>query len=602
MTDFNKKRKTQKEQSESKATHALQRRLYKGRGKSYLAYQPPDIDIKADGTRTIVSKTGGYAYWQFEKDLERAAKSHYHRSQLKRDPDAIIDYLDPLWSHQKGYWRGLVIDEETQYLPYIAIDLDRHFADIKAKQFLIDCITTDQIARKYCEQYGLFLSYEVNPDNGSAKWFMWSKNKHLSANYAAKIAEDLHKTIEKATGKNIEVFGYNCKALKLPLHPQKHTIIDTGHVANVARKYKGKSEHNYNQWHIFETHSVIEFNRFLNRCTNADKFAFFAAIKEGCSNLPDVDLSKVTVIDDTDVVTGPLVSRSAPANAGLGDKPPKHFKNASQRFMSVNYADLKDIPNSRERQHKALLRACQSAKRVLTATEAVDLIHEHQLYTGSKNNPVRANRIKGILRYISKTFDPALCKGSGKTFKIDVSKFRKFAKETIPAPIKKVTRRGRVEESGEIISYKKSHIITSDDFAGYLAINEFCRKSAQYKDGGCPEARAEQVHNIMHEAGQLSKKWDVKRWRYMRDIANDKNIVICDYVADTDKAYCYQEGKYYLQTPTWERISKTGLPVDIVAEAVTASIKKQRHNTVGVCETPKISLCPDDIRGKPPDL
>ena len=72
-------------------------------------------------------------------------------------------------------------------------------------------------------------------------------------------------------------------------------------------------------------------------------------------------------------------------------------------------ADLADEADSFERQRKLLLKMARLLKRVPTVDEALKFIQDNGLFTGTWANPARRGRVRGILKFIAKTFDPKKC-------------------------------------------------------------------------------------------------------------------------------------------------------------------------------------------------
>ena len=209
-------------------------------------------------------------------------------------------------------------------------------------------------------------------------------------------------------------------------------------------------------------------------------------------------------------------------------------------------ADLREEPNSLIRQHLALMIACRRARRILDLDDALDFIKNNDLYSGSwfDNESGRRSRVDGILRFIAKTFDPGLC-GSGTCFLIDVKKYLEWAKKEFPAGVASVIKKAWLTEFGEVREYTRYTHCTQEDISCWLVINEFCRETCEYGDGGVPEERATAIWQLLYEDGQVSRPWDVKRWRLIRDRLAERRIVNCDYVAEKGKAYCYSEGTWY---------------------------------------------------------
>jgi|GEM_PF-1854365 len=552
--------------TEAKATKLLERFLYYGCGSKYLGWKFAEYEIEPDG-REITIDSGGCRVWQFEREepptwWKRLPEGARHR----------LDYLQPLHFHLKSCFRGLVTDDTTTHVPFLAIDPDRH-TGTPTEDFIAFVEVVADIFE--AETSDFRTSAEVNPNNGSAKLFAWAKNRRpIEIEAAREIAERIHNRVLTETGKSVEVFPFNMPNLRLPLHPEKITLIGSGKLGRAIR-LKGREREKY------ETHSVLEFVCWLLNGDNYDLTTLLDVVRESCANLPDEPVSVESVHSEfepesskAEDVTNPRRSRSARPAAGSGQRP-EHGVTASP----VSIQKLQNESNSWIRQRDALLIACRKAKKVLSVEEALDFIHEHRLYTGdwSENGQRRRCRVEDILTIIAQTFDPKLC-SAGKTFEIDVAKYRNFVAQWFPERIRRVSRKGYLRDTGEIRRYRRYVIATREDIACWMAINEFCRNSSEYGDGGVPEERAEEIWIALHRTGQITHKWCVKRWRLIRDTLHQRQIVVCDYQSETGKAYCYEPGQFHPGIkPRRKESSGSG-----TSRTITETRKTTVPNTEGV--------------------
>ena len=397
------------------------------------------------------------------------------------------------------------------------------------------------------------------------------------------------------------------KNVRLPLHPEKHTIVDSGLLGKVVRR-KGRAKQK------FETYSAAQFAEWVVGGSSFDREVFFNKVVEGCKNLPDepvvedvekqsVETTSVVkttkVVSEESVVSVPQPSRSAQRSAGSGRRP-DHLWIASHSCLEK----LRDEPNSLIRQHRGLLIACQKAKRVLEVEEALDFIYQQKLFTGDweDNEGRRADRVRGSLDYIAKTFDPAKC-SSGDAFHIDVNKYEKWAEREFGAPVRRVKQGGGVRQSGEIYKYKRYVGFTPEEAGIALAIAEFCLETSQYGDGGVPEERMKTIWTLLHLDGQIDRPWCVKRWRLIRDLFVQRGVLKCDFESRHQKAYCYEKGRFYPgRKVTWRKWSKTGLPGCHRDPQQRRKNKEQTIlNSEGVVETRFVTLSGQGIafRGPP---
>lgn len=551
--------------TEAKATKLLERYLYNGCGKSYLGWKFAEYEIEADDTEVLIG-SGGCRVWQFEND----EPPQWWKRQRNQDKH-FLDYVEPLWLHLKKCFRGLVVDNQTTHVPLIAVDPDRH-TGLPTEEF----ITWVQIVADIfeAETPDFRISAEVNSANGSTKFFAWPVNgEPIQLEQAKEIACRIHDRIEQESGKKVEVFPHNMPNLRLPLHPEKSTIIDSGLLGTAIRR-KGREKQK------FETHSVVEFINWLASGENYDRQCLLRVVQESCANLPDepvpANAPKEFAPENSESASqckSPRRTRSARPPADSGRSP-----EYQELATPLSIRKLQEESNSWNRQRDALLIACRKAKRVLENEEALDFIHQHKLYTGEwgQNEERRRRRVEDILKIIGKTFDPKKC-STGSRFEFDVTKYRLFTQQHLPDRIKHIERKGLVRETGEIHHYSRYVIATNEDIACWMAINEFCRTTSLQDDGGVPEDRAEKIWEAIHRAGKVKHKWCVKRWRLIRDHLHERKIVICDYESDRNKAYCYQPGQFHPGVKAKRR--RNGIPGSY--RDITQKQRTKRPNTEG---------------------
>ena len=588
-------------------TKALERFLYAGSGSSYLGWAFPEHEVQDDGSWKLI-KNGGCRVWKFDKEVPPAwwkvnASSQKH----------VIEYIKPLWWHLKGCFRGIVVDDRTTHVPFLAVDLDRHTGTPTAEflRFVEDVAVLFETACPDCR-----ISAELNPKNGSTKLFAWRNDcTPFEIQAARERSAVIHARIVEATGRNVEVFVKSAKNLRLPLHPEKHTIIDSGHLGRATR-VRGTERQK------FETHSVVEFVQWLVSGKNYDRDALMLTVADSCKNLPDEPVAcepRNTVVPknqqtfdlhvgnfevESSIESSPASCGQSPRSAGRSERSGRGLAFGERSASSIE--ELRGEANSFERQQNALLIACRKARRVLTLKEALDFIREHELFTGSweENEGRRACRISAILKHIAKTFDPTKC-GSGNAFEIDVNKYMNWSRKQFASPVRRKVEHGRVKETGEVTTYGRYTAFTAEEAAWWLAINEYCRKTSLHGDGGVPEERVAEIWKLLKTDGQISRPWNVRRWRLIRDVLVSLGAITCDYKSEDQKAYCYGEGRWYPgRTVVWGWTSKTGMKGSYRDTDSQKKEKKRRRkglNSEGVYDTLRMLLAPIDFipRGPP---
>jgi hypothetical protein len=598
----------------------LERRLYAGRGDSYIA-------------------------WYHAED--RAA--NYKFSKAPRPPKVPLGtdplkLVAPLRQQQARHHHGLSVDGRTTHVPLIAPDMDRHSASICPVQHLEECkVITTMLVTDYQD---FFVQGEVNPRNGSAKAFMWPRDgQPIYLKKARDIAGELNDRIKQLIGRRIEVFPDNLKNLWLPCREDKKTIIDTGCLPrNSERYYMGEKELTKDGWATreelwelarkterpkwymnelktydkkryrvyFESYDYRAWAEFLQRGQNLDTDLFFAEIERSCLSLPyqeevelvnDLPLKSLSSHGDEEA----NIPQSAPPTCGMRStaEPPNRLsfgptasevtfavvvpkkQTNSKKLRLPSLDEMRQEPNSYTRQLQFCLLICQKAKEVVEVDKALDLIREHDMFTDDwfDNELRREHRVESILKYIANTFDPDKL-GSGTTLDIDFDRWMKWArgKFTNQRRVSVSFTNAYVSEDFAITlssDYKRYCRFSRDDIGGGYAIISYCMKTSLLEDGGVPEARAEAIWNIFHDAGILKSKWNVAKFRNIRDMLHELDIIKCDYVKRPSKAYCYRAGKFNPEQSTWKNNVKrlrTGT-------ASSYQYKRRELNTVGVYYT-----------------
>jgi hypothetical protein len=536
------------------------------------------------------------------------------------------------------------VDKVTTHVPFITLDPDRHNASDCPDQFLTLCKAVVEFAQ---QQTDFFLQGEVNPRNGSAKIFMWHKElEAIPIKKARDLAEEFKEKIRDLTGDEIEVFpAKGHTKIKLPCREDKTTIIDTGYLPrNSERYYTGEKAltkygwaTNEELWALanqtpnpkrfmnevkgygakkhrvhYESYDYRAWAEFLQRGQNLDTDLFFAEIERSCLNLPfkeeiehvnDLPLKSLSSHGDEEA----NIPHSASLRCGMRPTakpsnrlsleptakedrfavvvPKKQAKPKKLRLPSLD--EMREEPNSYTRQLQFCLLICQKAKEVVEVDEALELIREHEMFTGDwcDNELGRERRVSSILNRIARTFDPDML-GSGTTMEIDFDRWMNWArgKFTNQRRVSVSYNKANVSEDFEITlssDYKRYCRFSPDEIGFVYAIISFCMKTSLLGDGGVPQVRAEPIWNIFHKAGILKSKWNVVKFKNIRDMLHDLDIIKCDYVKRPGKAYCYKAGKFNPEQPTW----KNNVKRLRTAGASSYIYKRREPNTVGVYDT-----------------
>lgn len=266
---------------------------------------PNKTEIKKHLSYYFFSPQDGYNYYKYL----------YRNHERNITCQCTIDesyYVNSLFNeHLKGsYVYGIVFksterfydDEDGKYkdehwqlghVPFIAIDLDRH-KPIPPKTFLnyvrktnkiiqvvtsnekYHSISTASLSRRfYGGRYRVKVSAEINPHNGSLKWFIYLNKYSGKKENALKLAQLLYRVLRQ-NDIPADVFPYNLKAIFLPLRPDKETILEDQILdkeeCTLYEKYQVNNDENPVRLpYTKQVYSVTEFYNWL-RLYNTDSY------------------------------------------------------------------------------------------------------------------------------------------------------------------------------------------------------------------------------------------------------------------------------------------------------------------------------------------
>ena len=529
--------------TEATATDWLQKRIFFGVGPRHLGWQFPEYEILEDDTEVQVTSCGP-RFW--------------------RTP-MLEDWYkwSPLRDHLKGAFRGLVRTDAT-HVPFIGVDEDRHTGEVKTEVHIREVIRTGRLLK---ERFSFALGHrlnwcvEVNPNNGSVKFFGWS-NRPIRIDVAKIIGELIHEAMGRngllGTKSCREVFPFNHPQVLLPMRIDKTTIIETGVLPMCVRKKRNPFIGGMDD---YEAYSVLDFCQWLQRGGHFCERTLLETLEQSCANLPDeVHVPKVEV-DQSD---------SLQDSANMATESGKR----SWRYSGQGA----DNPNSFERQHEALLEFCRRAKRVVTMEEALAYIKANDLFTGSweHNCGRRRGRVKWILKRIAKTFDSAKCRGV--RHEIKVGQYNNWARSHVGSTGIKGRDRRSIDEYGNEVVTRSRYRVDWQFVSMVCSIVEFCLVDSPNEDGSLPQARAEELWSRCFEGGQVQVRFCEKKWAICRDWLERLGVVkIVDRNWRRGQAMRWKVGDGFDRLPQWWKRERR--PSLLEAVALEAFLEDGKQTT-----------------------
>lgn len=509
--------------SETAATERLQERIYFGVGRRYLGWKFPVYEDLSDGSKKLT---------------ERARPSFW-----STPPVEDRQKWSPIREHLQGAFRGLVWNGST-HVPFVTTEHDRHDATVLTKPHILQVVATGRLLTRYfCSALGYRLNWcvEVNPGNGSVKFFGWG-DRPIPLEVAQKIGEQIHEAM-RAKGivglkDRREIFPYNHPQVMLPMRIDKTTIIDSGVLSKCIRKKRqyglGYEDPRLYKLVPYETYSALAFWQWLRRGGHYSEEALLDSLKQGCANLPDVVVPvKEPAKQERDELLEAEDSKRLPRYDG----------------------EAADNPNSFERQHDALLVFCRQMKRVVSVNEALAYIRSNRLFTGAWENNLgrRRSRVKWVLKRIAKTFDASKCHGV--RHDVLVGKYDQWARTHV-GTIKGRDRRG-VDEYGEV-SVRENRCGVEWQFASaFLSVVEYCLITSPNEDGSLPHVRAKEIWDRCYEGGHIKIPFCDRKWKLCRDWLERRGVLkVTDRAWHRGKAMRWEVKAVFHRLHDWWRREK----------------------------------------------
>jgi hypothetical protein len=240
--------------------------------------------------------------------------------------------------------------------------------------------------------------------------------------------------------------------------------------------------------------------------------------------------------------------------------------------INLDLSDLMDEPDSFKRQKEALFRYARYLKRVPTVEEGMQLLHDHRLFSGiwEEHLTSRRIRVRAILNFIARTFDPAKCaKGS-----VNIGKHDAWAARKFPTGLIGKIRRSLTEE-GEIIDGRGVHI-GPNFIAVFMAVCEFALVIDKNQDGSVPHNRAKEIWDALFAKGLISVKFCSRKWAVCREEMVRYGVIrISDRDYGPGKAMKWDVGLYFPFLGLWK-----GTKVRVGLCGKRKERRTRRHNTL----------------------
>jgi hypothetical protein len=277
---------------------------------------------------------------------------------------------------------------------------------------------------------------------------------------------------------------------------------------------------------------------------------------------------------------------SSPGIAEIAKKPRRDDQrdsHAAQRVarkrgpVNLDFSDLMGEPDSLKRQRKALLRYARYLKRVPSLDEGMQLLHDHDLYTGSweDNLARRRDRVRDILKFIAGSFDASKCANGT----VNVGKYDAWAESRFPNGLIGGKRR-YMSEDGDIMEACQGIHVSTQFIAVFMAVAEFALFIDKNQDDSLPHDRAQLLWNSLYAKGLISVKFNARKWAVCREELDKHGIIaIIDRNYGPDKAMKWAPGRYFPFVGLWKGTKAASRLGPVILQRKRRK-RREIHNTL----------------------
>lgn len=264
-----------------------------------------------------------------------------------------------------------------------------------------------------------------------------------------------------------------------------------------------------------------------------------------------------------------------------GDSPSP--ANRATKIDPEKLATIGEETDSFVRQRKALLTFARKLKRIPTLDEALRFIQENGLYTGDWENPARRCRVRGILKFISQTFDTKKCTKQGQT--VNIGKYDAWAKAKFPNGIAGGKRR-IVTDDFQIREISMCGRIEWEFISVFISICEYCLLCEANSDGSLPHERAKELWKFLDMKGLISVCFDDRKWAVCRDALEKHGIIKIDRIKAPGLAWKWSVGQFFPFLGLWKTKKKPSLfgaiswKEFVKMVSITRETQQGRHNSL----------------------
>jgi hypothetical protein len=265
--------------------------------------------------------------------------------------------------------------------------------------------------------------------------------------------------------------------------------------------------------------------------------------------------------------------------------------------INLDFSDLMAQPDSFKRQTNALLRYARYLKRVPSQEEAMQLIHDHNLFTGcwEDNLGRRRIRVRDILAFFGETFDANKCANGS----VNVGKYDEWAKKKFPHGLIGGHRR-YMDEEGNIVDVCQNIHVSTSFIAVFMAVVEFALITDKNQDDSVPHDRCKELWNSLKAKGLIAVSFNDRKWAVCREELGKLGIIaIPDRDYCTGKAMKWETGTFFPGLGLWKSKKQPSLLGPCSLQGKTERTTEQ-HNTFLQSQVVENAVLTGLSRSRPP--
>jgi hypothetical protein len=176
----------------------------------------------------------------------------------------------------------------------ITVDCDRHGGEVPGEQHVFKTLKIGQVLSKRLTH--LRFAPEINPKNGSVKFFGWLPD-YLPIAQAEGVAEEVRSVLQQELPEydfsRMEIYPSSSPQIFAPLRADKITVIGSG-VLGKVKKYRMEKYNGGKRRQYYEAHSCADYlNWIYFSDTQYNQEVFGQALREAVARCPDKPAAEV---------------------------------------------------------------------------------------------------------------------------------------------------------------------------------------------------------------------------------------------------------------------------------------------------------------------